>query len=155
MSLKDKLQSLVQEYRQRGGSWPATSREIAHWAIENKKWLPQPSAVISQCADQIARALRDEYVTDPQGRRVRANHAVTHSKGAEQHVLWDDIRTATPKHMELAFQQRRQMVLGDCKQLKNDVDSYNENRKPEKTVQIVFDFTLDLAEAELVRKRAA
>jgi hypothetical protein len=29
--------------------------------------------------------------------------------------------------MEIAFQQRRQQILGDCRQLKTDVDSYNDN----------------------------
>lgn len=152
----EKLQDLVGEYRQAGLKWPASAREIAQWAIENRRWAPKPASLVGQCADEVARALRDEYITDPQGRRVRAKHAVTYHEGSEQYVLWDDIRTAIPKHMELAFQQRRQQILGDCRQLKNDVDSFNENRAPERPIQMIFNFTLDLEEMELVRgSRAA
>ena len=74
--------------------------------------------------------------------------ARTKDRSGEQITLWDDIRTATPKHMEIAFQQRRQQVVGDCRQLKTDVDSYNENRKPERPIQIIFDFTFDIEEID-------
>ena len=40
-------------------------------------WAPQPSALIRQCAEELSRAMREEYVTDPQGRRVRAKHVAT------------------------------------------------------------------------------
>lgn len=153
MSYNETMQRMVQTYREGGGKWPASARELAQWAISAGHWVPQPSAIVAQCADQIAKALRDEYFTDPQGRRVRVNHAA-HSDG-EQLVLWDDIRTAKPEHMLLSFQQRRQQILGDCRQLKNDADSYNENRKPERTIQMVFNFTLDLEESELIRRKAA
>lgn len=55
------------------------------------------------------------------------------------------------EHMGIAFQQRRQQILGDCRQLKTDVDSYNENYNSAEPLQMVFDFTDDLAEAEPVR----
>ena len=60
------------------------------------------------------------------------------------------MRFVTRKHMETAFQQRRQSIVGDCKQLKNDLRSYNENFNSGEAIQIVFDFTDDLAEAELM-----
>jgi hypothetical protein len=149
----ERLQQLVQLYQEAGEKWPATTREVASWAIKVGKWAPHPSAMVSQCAEELSRALRDEYVRDAQGRRVRTKHAVTYVKGKEQLVLWDDIRTASPQHMKLAFQQRRQQILGDCKQLKNDVDSYNENRQPTVPVQVVFDFTYDLEESALARRK--
>ncbi|MEN2473587.1 hypothetical protein [Burkholderia sp. GS2Y] len=148
------LQALVKEYQKAGNTWPATMRDVAQWAVTSGKWKPQPSAIVSQCADHLARAMRDEHVTDPQGRRVRTKHAATYGQGSEQFVLWDDIRTASPEHMKLAFQQRRYQILGDCKQLKADADSYNENRHPTEPIQIVFDFTLDLEELELAKRAA-
>ena len=72
--------------------------------------------------------------------------AVTEREG-EQIPLWADMRTATREHMEVAFQQRRRGIVGDCKQLKNDVDSYNDNFNSEAAIQIIFDFTDDLEEA--------
>ena len=50
-----------------------------------------------------------------------------YGSGGEQQVFWANLRTAAPEHVELAFQQRRSQVVGDCRQLKMDVDSYNEN----------------------------
>jgi hypothetical protein len=75
-------------------------------------------------------------------------------ENGKQFTLWGDIRTATPAHMQRAFQQRRRQILGDCRQLKADVDSFNDNRRPEEPIQVVFDFTLDLAELEAARTAA-
>jgi hypothetical protein len=50
--------------------------------------------------------------------------------------------------MEIAFQQRRESISADCRQLKTDIDSYNENFNVGQPIQMVFDFTDDLAEAE-------
>jgi len=137
----------VRHYIQVGEEWPATANEIAIWAMNNNLWEPQRSKIIDICAEQLARAMREEYVTDPQGRKVRAKHAARTS--GTQHVLWDDIRTASREHMQIAFQQRRHQIVGDCKQLKLDVDSYNENKNEGKPIQLILDFTLDVAEAEL------
>jgi hypothetical protein len=58
--------------------------------------------------------------------------------------------------METAFQQRRQQIVGDCHQLKVDVDSYNQNFNPGDAIQMVFDFRDDLAEVEVLESfRAA
>lgn len=156
MATKSEMtQLMIERYRSAGQPWPATAKEIALWAINTRNWEAPPSALVNQCAEEIARAMRDEYVKDSQGRRVRTKHAATYTRGSEQFSFWDDIRTATPEHMQLAFQQRRQQVVGDCNQLKMDVDSYNENRKPERPVQVVFNFELDLAELDLARRKAA
>ena len=92
--------------------------------------------------------MREEYTTDPQGRRVRLKHMAVMERGGEQIPLWADMRTATREHMEVAFQQRRRGIVGDCKQLKNDLDSFNENFNSAAAIQITFDFTDDLEEAE-------
>ena len=60
------------------------------------------------------------------------------------------MRTATHEHMETAFQQRRRLIVSDCKQLKSDVDSYNENFNSGDAIQICFDFNEDLEEAEII-----
>ena len=75
--------------------------------------------------------------------------------GAED--AWGDARTAPRQFMEVAFQNRRQQIVGDCRQLKLDVDSFNENRNPDRPIQLVLDFTDDVAEMEalaLARARA-
>ena len=130
--------------------WPATAHQMASWAINNGKWAAHKSAMVDLCAEHLAHAMHEEYITDPQGRSVRAKHAARISQNGEQLFLWADIRTASREHMTIAFQQRRHQIVGDCRQLKTDVDSYNENKNPGKPIQMVFDFTLDLVELEAV-----
>jgi hypothetical protein len=150
MSLIEQNQRIVDEYRKAGESWPATSTDIAKWAIDRHLWQINPGAIVRQCADQIANAMREEFYTDPQGRRVRLLHATPYPKNGRQYLLWDDMRTASTKHMHAAFQNRRQQIVMDCHQLKMDTDSYNENFNKEKPIQMIFDFTLDLAELEIM-----
>jgi hypothetical protein len=52
--------------------------------------------------------------------------------------------------MEIAFQQRRQQIVGDCRQLKADINSYNDNRSPDRPIQMSFDFTWDIEELQAV-----
>lgn len=142
------MQMLTRRYRSAGQRWPATTREVAAWLIRNNHWEPQQDAVISKCADDLANAMRNEYYTDKQGRRVRVNHAARFQDGEKQHTFWDDIRCASKTHMQVALQQRRSQIVGDCRQLKTDMDSYNDNENTGEPIQMVFDFTKDLEEAE-------
>lgn len=143
------MQTIVSKYQKAGNEWPATARQIAAWAVRNKLWEPHIERVVSQCSEDLARAMREEYIKDAQGRTIRAKHAARLKKDGEQQVLWADIRTAPREHMEIAFQQRRGQIVGDCWQLKRDVDSYNQNQNCGEPIQIVFDFNDDLAELQI------
>lgn len=154
MTYSEQLQSIVEDYRQSGQIWPASARDIAAWAVCTRRWQPQSDTIISQCAEQLSRAMREEYISDSQGRRVRAKHAATFREDGEQQTLWDDIRTASHEHMEIAFQQRRKAIVGDCRQLKADVDSYNENNANGAQFQLTLDFTRDVEELELASAMA-
>ncbi|OXE35591.1 MAG: hypothetical protein CGW95_12940 [Phenylobacterium zucineum] len=142
------MQQIVEDYRASGQPWPATARAMAQWAVHTRRWELPAAAVVSKCADDLATAMREEYYTDPKGRRVRLLHAAKRHAGGEQLTLWDDIRTADRLHMQLAFQQRRQSIVGDCRQLKVDADSYSDAHPEQAPIQPVFDFTMDLAELE-------
>jgi hypothetical protein len=151
MSLVEQNHKIIATYRRSGQAWPATAVQIARWAIGRKLWDIHPSKIVRQCADQLAQAMREEFITDPQGRRVRAKHAAPYPEQGKLQLKWDDMRTATHNHMEMAFAHRRQQIVGDCRQLKWDINSYNENYRAttERPVQEVFDFTDDLAELEI------
>jgi hypothetical protein len=155
----EQLQRIVADYIAAGHEWPAAMRQVARWALGNKRWHPQHDSLVSRCAEELARALREEYIVDPQGRTVRAKHAARFDVDGLQLVLWADIRSADRKHMEIAFQQRRQQIVGDCHQLKLDADSFNQNANAGRPIQMVFDFTEDLAEHEALenqrRRKAA
>lgn len=83
-------------------------------------------------------------------------HAARIVEDAVQTSLWADHRDpAVPRgHIELAFKQRRQQIVGDCHQLKMDTDSYNQNYNKGKQIAMIFDFTLDLAEMEASKAAA-
>jgi hypothetical protein len=142
------MQNIVSRYRMAKQPWPATSRTIAEWAIREGLWELPASAALARCAEDISRAMREEYITDRQGNRVRIKHPVAITVRGEQMVLWDDMRTAPRAHMKMSFQQRRQQIVGDCRQLKIDVDYYNSRNPTEEPIQMVFDFTMDLAELD-------
>jgi hypothetical protein len=84
------------------------------------------------------------------GKVVQTNGATSHVAKIFEHgktiPLWADIRTASRRHMQISFQGRRQQIVGDCKQLKTDVDSYNQNANDGAPIQMIFDFTLDIEE---------
>lgn len=147
-SYSQNMQRVVEEYRKAGQPWPTTAKRIAAWAIQNNLWKPQASKILTLCADLIAKAMREEYIIDPQGRKVRAKHAATIKKGDEQITIWGDIRSESREHLEVAFKQRRNQIVGDCHQLKTDVDSFNDNRSSQNPIPMIFDFTDDLAEIE-------
>ncbi len=150
MTYTEQLQDIADDYfAEHGGQ--ATAKEIARWAILNGRWTAPPDSIVQKCAEDIARAMREDYRTDPQGRKVRSKHAVRIVRAdGTQGVLWGDLETFPIEYVQRAFQQRREQILADCRQLKDDVDSYNENIVPTLPIQIVFDFTLDLEELAAV-----
>jgi hypothetical protein len=104
----------------------------------------------------MAQALRSEYGTDADGRRFRVNHAVRVTKAGVQYTFWAAMGFAPHDHMERAFGQRRDSIVGDCLQLKTDIDVYNDMTagKYEK-VQLVLDFTDDISEREAMNRALA
>lgn len=142
------MQRIVNEYRLSGNTWPAQSKDIAHWAILNGKWEVHQTAAVKLCSEEISRAMREEYITDSHGHRVRVKHPASKIIQGKQMMFWDDIRTAPRSHMHQAFQQRRMQIVGDCRQLKTDVTYYNEGHLDEEPIQLILDFEMDLAELD-------
>lgn len=145
------LMRIVASYRGSHDNRPASAREIAHWAYSRGLWEPQAGDLISRCVDELSRAMREEYIVDAQGRSVRAMHVARREVDGHQIPIWDHITTASRAHMLIAFQTRRRQVLGDCRQLKTDVDSYNDNRSLDRPIQVSFNFGVDLEEEALAR----
>jgi len=146
MTYGEQLRNLADQYFEETGVVKATKLEIAGWMIREGHWTPPHEFLLQKAAEDVARAMREDYHVDPQGRHVRTKHAARIVEDGVQSTFWSDIRFAPEKHMEIAFKQRRTQIVSDCHQLKADVDSFNENRRPTRDVQISFDFTLDLEE---------
>ena len=149
MSRGDCLREVLDDYMKDQGFGPVDFNAVYHWAIRKKRWEPPEKAQVKIFKEEMARAAREDYYTDRQGREVRRKHAVVIKEGEKQLSLWADIATAPPEHIRLSLQQRRRGILGDVTQLKTDMDSYNENNNPapEKPIQLSFNFDEDLAEA--------
>ena len=143
------MQRLVDEWELAGGTWPVDPGEFGEWAVRTKHWQPTYEASVRLCSELFSRAMREEYAPDSKGRRIRTKHAVREKRGNGQYVLWYNLPTAPRDKMERAFQQRRDQIVGDCRQLKNDVDSYNEGHANAPAIQLVLNFTLDMEELEM------
>ncbi len=68
-----------------------------------------------------------------------------------QSTIWGVLGYAGHDHMANSFAQRREQIIGDCCRLKTDVDHYNEIRGDEDVIQLVLDFSEDVAEREIAR----
>jgi hypothetical protein len=149
----ERLQGVWHKYDAERSHRPTSAREAVEWAVkEGLLQLPEvdPYDVL---AGQMSQALREEYADDGQGRRYRVNHAVRVTKAGVQYTFWGVMGFASHDHMEKAFTQRREQIIGDNVQLKTDVDVYNDlNRGKRPGIQLVLDYTDDVAEREVMRK---
>jgi hypothetical protein len=144
-TLNEQLLRIVEDYRASGGAWPATREQIAEWAVANERYELTRGMAVRQCAERIGRAMGLEHVKDKKGRSVRKYYAARLREDDQLVMKWDDWNA--PRYfMEVAAANRRNQILGQCWQLKNDMDSYSERRCPEKPIQMDFNFNVDLEE---------
>jgi len=147
----EQLQEIWKQYKAAGNPMPAATIDVARWAIRNKLWKQEQAQSIRQCAEEMSRALREEYRTDRKGRRYRAKLCFRN----RQKWLWDDIDSISRGHAERGFAHRRKSIVGDCHQLKIDVDHFNDVHPNEEPIQVYFDFTDDLEERKIGEDMAA
>ena len=143
------MMDIARLYIESGGAEPIDLGRLADFAIDNGHWSKTNLATLRKqiCKKKFSRAFREQYHTDSQGRHVRTYHAVLKNEGeGKQRTFWDDMRRASEEHMEITFHQRRTQIVGDCTQLKIDVDSWNDNNSVGGNFQLLLDFTEDAAE---------
>lgn len=148
LNYSETLQHYADDYFAESGKECATAREIAVWLIQTDRWEAPHDLMIRQCREDVARAMREQFIKDERGRSVRAKHVCRIIQSGRQRHLWADIRNANRGFMEQALQQRRVQIVGDCRQLKFDSDYYNNLNPEELPIQLIFDFTDDIEEAE-------
>jgi hypothetical protein len=151
--LNEQLQKIVEDYRAAGCPWPATREQIAEVAVANDRYQPTRGMAVSQCAEMFGRAMGLEHVRDKKGRGVRKYNAARIHENGQLLIKWDDWNADRP-FMEIAAANRRNQILDQCWQLKNDMYSYNERRCPDQPIQMNFDFNLDLEELSQLDKIA-
>lgn len=150
-SYKEELRRLADIYIASTGKNSYTSHEIADWAIKNRYWDLPKEKLISLCADEFARAFKEQRFTDPLGNRVRFRHARKVDINGVQTTLWENWTTISRENMETSLLQRRNQIVGDCVQLDIDTESFNRFRNEGEPIQIPFDFTPDVAEHRIMR----
>jgi len=152
MTKTERLQQVWHKYDTEREHKPTSARQAVEWAVaEGLLELPAVDP-LDVLAAQMSDALRDEYATDPKGRRYRVNHAVRITKHGVQYTFWGVMGFASHAHMERAFAWRREQIIGDNLQLKIDVDVYNDmirGKHPE--IQLVLDYTDDVAERQIMK----
>ncbi|WP_417519840.1 hypothetical protein [Minwuia sp.] len=143
---KEQLQRVWHKYEATHGAVPATAREAVAWGI-SQGMIEMPEVdPLDKLASDMSDALREEYATDKDGRRYRVNHAVRVTRGGVQYTFWAIMNDAPRDHMQKAFIQRREQIVGDCVQLSTDVEAYNAIHEDQKPIQMLFDFRDDIEE---------
>ena len=153
-SYNKNIQQFVDEYIAKVAKGkPFQPREVAAWLLRTKRCAPSIQQAVTILSRDVADAMRSQFVTLPDGRKARRKHAVrykeTKADGTKiQMVLWHDIELAPPTFMLESFQQRRLGLANGCWQLKQDVDYYNQSYNKAAQIQLILDFTEDIADRE-------
>jgi hypothetical protein len=147
-SYAEQLEEIVEEYRNVTGATSVDLNLVAEWAVTTGRWSPYPQDIAKLARNHFARALRSIHSHDSQGRVVRKHHAVPITTESQTTFAWYRIENMDYAEMRASAQYRRNLILNDCKQLKRDTDSWNENYSDGLLVQPNFDFTLDVLEAD-------
>jgi hypothetical protein len=143
--LNDQLLKIVEDYRASRMPWPTTREQIAEWAVAKERYQLTRGMAVRQCAEKIGRAMGLEHVRDRKGRSVRKYYAAPIRENGQLVMKWDDWNAPRP-FMEVAAANRRNHILGQCWQLKKDMDSFTERRCPDEPIQLDFNFNVDLEE---------
>lgn len=141
---------LTQQFEKETGRRTYSAKDVARWMLNNNHWQAPEEIAMQKCAEDLARSWREQYKIDPQGRRVRVRHSFgIKSETGKQLHLWGYWENLKPKQMALSFQGRRKQIVGECRQLKNDADSYNENLNTSQlSIPMSYNFTQDMVETE-------
>ena len=155
-SYGNQVKSYIERYQaEMGGDGLLDPHAVAEWAYQRGLHKPSMRTVVDAIASDISQFFREEYRTSGDGQRYRAKHAVRFKTGDRTMSLWADMddERAPRNHFVRSFAQRRQQIVGDCYQLKTDVDVYNSKSPAIQPIQVPLDFTLDVEELQLPLKR--
>ena len=146
MSTKSqRLQRLIQHYRDETGNASVDMHEVAKFAADRGYPLPKPKSALDRLAEQLSIAAREEVRHDTvTGRPYRANLAVVQWNNGQQLTLWHDIDVAPRRVAHKAFVQRREQMVGDALQLTLDVTHWNRVHEGEDPIVMPLDFTDDV-----------
>ncbi|RPD90496.1 hypothetical protein EGK75_01210 [Neisseria weixii] len=150
---KEKFAEIVEQYKQAKSiqNGIVDVQDLAGWALDQGLYKPNMRDEIQLVASTFSRYFREEHRIDAKGRSYRAKHAVRESVNGKQLTLWADLDdpNVSEEHFRKAFSQRRQQIVGDCVQLKTDVDVCNDKKGSD--IPLSLNFEDDVAETEYLR----
>jgi len=150
MNKTETLQNLWKQYGKMNNHAPTGTRLVVEWAVK-EGFLDLPDVdPYDVLASQMAQALRSQTAVDENGRTYRVNHSVRIEIHGVQRTLWSELPYASREHVQKSFGQRREQIVGDCVQLKTDVDAYNARNSKAAPIQLELDFTDDVAERRAI-----
>ena len=117
-------------------------------------WVPRETSPQEILRRKLCRALRHQYVIDPQNREVRANFAaveeVMTEEGPKRRSRFYPIFDAPPEVARQSLALNRKQALATVQQMKLDFDSYNDNNNFHAHLDpLDLDFNKDIAEMSL------
>jgi hypothetical protein len=150
--MNKRIEYILTMYKQEHPGEPIEPHMLAPWAIKRGLDKKQPPSREDMLRREISKELKNEYFRDPQGREVRANHAipinVVTPDGVKRFSRWLSLFDAPAEHMRVSAQVRRKAAFADVRQLTLDLESWNENNKSGDTIPIPsFDFDQDIADS--------
>lgn len=145
-----RLANKAQEYAIQNGDDLINIDKTADWLIETDQYKRLPISAKQQCKQDLRKALQQANHIDPQGRKIRTNHAVKIPHEGEQLTLWLDVRIAKPDKMQMAFKQSHDAIANDVKRHSIEKQSYDDNNPYSVTLSAFdYDFNADADAARL------
>src|SRR5579872_2821732 len=151
-----KMLFLLNKYKERfpDEPLPIDPKKVAAWAYGEGMWVPKETEPTEILRRKLCRALRHQYIVDPQNREVRANFAcieeVDTEDGPKRRSRFYPIFQAPPDVARQSLALDRKQALATVQQMKLDFDSYNDNNKFGATLDpLDLDFNKDIAEMSL------
>lgn len=151
MTRKERNLEIVRRFEKEHQRKPFDLHEVYRFARKHNLW-PEPHDLAERkFIDEVAKDLREVYIDNGEGDRVRYYHAVVKGNGA-QGTLWGNVWDLPQEHLETGFSQRRGQSLGDCRQLKLDIEFVNKVRFSARPIVMSFNFDEDLAEEDALKE---
>jgi hypothetical protein len=140
--------AIIDRYIAETGDKNPDYHTVAAWAYRLELIEPPPYSVVKQIARSMARASRDDYITDDNGEPVRRRMNFTEQRGDKQMAFWFKMEDATPEKMRLSAMRRRNGTLMDVLQLHRDIKYFNAKHNPGDPLLFDANFNPDIEERE-------
>ena len=138
--------SVIDRYIEETGNKNPEYHTVAAWAHRLVLLQPPPYNPVKQIARMLARASRDDYITDENGEPVRRRLNYREERDDQQLTFWFKMEDATPEKMRLSAQRRRNGTLMDILQLDRDISYFNKHHNPGEPLLFDANFTPDIEE---------